>query len=96
MYPLPGIVWLICSTASVTVWVLDQQVSEALQQEAKDQAAAAEARAAALQVPPYTLHVPPPPSSPPLPSPVPLLDVFACLGPKQSPHIYLCTMITVS
>ena len=79
MHPLPGTVWLKCSTASFTMYVSDQQVSEALQQEAKEQAAAAEAKAAALQVVPFAPCVPPPPhpgSSP---------WCVACLGPGAQP-----------
>ena len=51
-----------CFIASITLCLFGQQASKALQREAKDQAAAAEARATALQVPPYTLHSPPPPT----------------------------------
>ena len=65
--PLPCMV--ACFIASVTLCLDVLQLSEALQQEAKQQAAAAEARATVLQVPPYTLHSlsspPPAPFAPP-------------------------------
>lgn len=56
---------VICFIASITLCLDVLQLSEALQQEAKQQAAAAEARATVLQVPTHTLHsLPPPPPAP--------------------------------
>lgn len=57
LQPLPCMVTcFIASFTLVSFWPL--QAAEAFQREAKDQAAAVEARATALQVPPYDLHYP--------------------------------------
>ena len=88
MQPVPCMVT--CFIASITLfssWPL--QAAEAFRQEAKDQAAAVEARATALQVPPYSLHYPPPwphmhqslpPAPPPRPPPALLSHSHPCFG----------------
>ena len=74
-----------CFAASTILCLVGQQVSEALQQEAREQAAAAEARATALQVSPYTLQLPPPLHTRPPPPPPHPAALF--LGPTSTKTI---------
>lgn len=71
-----------CFIASVTLCLVGRQASEALQREAKDQAAAAEAGATALQVLPEY-----PASSRPSPLP-PRVPFLGLMSTSQTPPLY--------